>query len=107
MTNLLAGHPAEAHARLCFSKLGFYSVSLKDDLRRRGLWDDLAQELYRIALDAWREGKTPREMGGFATRELRAFLRSYGYVRHQGDWDGFIKPETAFSTISTGEKEED
>jgi hypothetical protein len=107
MANLLAGHPAEDHARLAFSKLRFYPVGLKDDLRERGLWDDLAQELYRIALDGWRSGRTPKEMGGMATREIRAFLKAYGYVRHQGDGDGFIKPETAFSRIGTGDKEDE
>lgn len=100
-SNLLAGHPAEDHARFCFSKLRFYPVGLKDDLRQRGLWDDLAQELYRIALDAWQAGKTPQEMGGMATRELRAFLRAYGYQRRG---DSFVQPETVLSGI--GEESE-
>ncbi|GEM_PF-4509262 len=116
MVNALEGHPAEDHARFCFSKLRFLSVTLKDDLRRRGLWEDLAQEIYRISLEGWRDGKTAREMGGIATRELRAFFRAYGYVRNQRDHavpfggrvDGLIKPERTLSTFGTyGDEPED
>lgn len=97
--NQLKGHPAEDLARLCFSKLRFYPVSLKDRLRRDGLWEDLAQELYRIALEGWRQGLTAREMGGMATREIRAFLKAYGFQRRQGkDGDGFVRSEEALST---------
>lgn len=80
---LLEGHPAEDLARLCFSKLRFLPISLKDSLRREGLWEDLSQDLYRTALEGWRQGKTAREMGGMATRELRAFLSAYGYRRYR------------------------
>jgi len=52
----LEGHPAEDLARLCFSKLRFLPVSLKDSLRREGLWEDLSQDLYRTALEGWRQG---------------------------------------------------
>ena len=90
----LKGHPAEDLARLCFSKLRFLSVSLKDKLRQEGLWEDLAQELYRIALEVWRQGLTAREMGGIATRELRSFMRAYGYRRYRG---GFVKEEILLS----------
>lgn len=96
----LKGHPAEDLARLCFSKLRFYSPSLKDRLRREGLWEDLAQELYRIALEGWRQGKTPREIGGMATREIRAFLQAYGYCRYR---EGFIKWDAPLSEVCTEE----
>ncbi len=92
----LKGHPAEDLARLCFSKLRFFPVSLKDRLRREGLWEDLAQELYRIALEGWRQGMTAREIGGMATREIRAFLKAYGYYRYR---EGFIKWDTPLAAV--------
>lgn len=94
---LLEGHPAEDLARLCFSKLRFLPVPLKDRLRQEGLWEDLAQELYRVALEGWRQGKTPRDIGGMATREVRAFLAAYGYRRYR---DGFVKRETLLSVCT-------
>lgn len=99
---LLKEHPAEDLARLCFSKLRFFPVTLKDRLRREGLWEDLAQELYRIALEGWRQGMTAQEIGGMATREIRAFLRAYGYQRYR---EGFVKQEILQATISAGEEE--
>lgn len=108
MRNALKGHPAEDLARFCFSKLRFLPATLKDDLRRRDLWEDLAQELYCIALEGWRQGKTAREMGGVATRELRAFLRAYGYIRHRQDHvEGYIKPERLQSTFGPEEDDPD
>ncbi len=90
----LEGHPAEDLARLCFSKLRFLSVSLKDSLRREGLWEDLSQDLYRTALEGWRQGLTAREIGGMATRELRAFLSNYSYQRYRQDHrEGHAKQE--------------
>lgn len=98
----LEGHPAEDLARLCFSKLRFYPSTLKNKLRQEGLWEDLTQELYRIALEGWRQGLTAREIGGMATREIRAFLKAYGYHRYR---DGFFKLEILQATISGGEEE--
>jgi hypothetical protein len=104
--NQLMGHPAEDLARLCFSKLRFYPVSLKDRLRREGLWEDLAQELYRIALEGWRQGRSPREIGGMATREIRDFLKAYGYYRYrESHREGFIRWDTPLSDVSTNEEQ--
>jgi hypothetical protein len=90
---LLEGHPAEDLVRICFSKLRFYPVTLKDQLRQEGLWEDLSQELYRIALEGWRQGMTPQQTASMATGELRAFLNAYGYCRYQHNGDGFAKRE--------------
>ncbi|MFW6125523.1 MAG: hypothetical protein ACOC58_00295 [Chloroflexota bacterium] len=96
----LDGHPAEDLARVCFSKLRFYRASLKTRLRREGLWEDLAQELYRIALEGWHQGMTAREIGGMATREIRAFLRAYGYQRYRlNHQEGYAKLDVPLSAI--------
>ena len=102
---MLKGHPAEDLARLCFSKLRFLSPSLKAALRREGLWEDLAQELYRVALEGWIQGRSAREMGGMAGREIRAFLRAYGFGRRQGrDGDLVSRAELPLSTIGDGQE---
>ena len=44
-------------------------------------------------------------MGGMATRELRAFLRAYGFGRRQGrNGDGFSRAELPLSTIGDGQE---
>lgn len=93
MVHQLEGHPAEDLAKFCFSKLRFYPATLKDRLRREGLWEDLTQELYLIALEGWRQGMTAEQMGSMAGRGLRTFLEAYGYHRYQRDGDGFAKRE--------------
>ena len=46
---------ANIYARMCLSRLRFVTCLLKDELRRDGLWDDLIQELYVTAFEAWRQ----------------------------------------------------
>ena len=98
---LLKGHPAEDIARLCFSKLRFLPAALKAQLRQQGLWEDLAQELYRISLEGWIRGMSPKEVGGIASGEIRAFLKAYGYRRCKANHHEFFsKPETSLADIS-------
>ena len=93
---LLKGHPAENIARLCFSKLRFLPAALKAQLRQQGLWEDLAQELYRIALEGWIRGMSPKEVGGIASGEIRAFLRAYGYRRYR---DSFFRSDESLPAV--------
>jgi len=93
---LLKGHPAENIARLCFSKLRFLPAALKAQLRQQGLWEDLAQEVYRIALEGWIRGMSPKEVGGHASTEIRAFLRAYGYRRYR---DSFFRSDESLPAV--------
>ena len=47
---------ADNHARWCFGRLRFISCLLKDSIRREGLWEDLIQDLYTTAFQAWKSG---------------------------------------------------
>jgi hypothetical protein len=87
---------ANNHARWCFSRLRFISCLLKDNLRREGLWDDLTQQLYATAYQAWQEEMTMGETGRYASRQIHAFLKSYGYKAYRNT---YIKLENAFSGV--------
>jgi len=67
--------PADRHAALAFHRLRFLSILLKEELAREGLWDDLIQEVYTAALEAWKQWSTAwrtwqagRRGGGFSRR---------------------------------------
>lgn len=104
---IMLGHPAEEHVRHAVAVIRFLSVPIKDSLRHQGLWEDLIQELYRIALETWHEGKAPKDVDHRLHRELRTFFRAYGYVRYQkGGVDGLVKCEATFTAVCTRHGEE-
>ncbi len=88
---------ANPTARLCFSKLRFVPTLLKDRLKQEGLWDDLMQEIYLVAWEAWQKGLSKREVHQLTNKRVHAFLKACGYrvYRH-----GYYKPETPVSFIS-------
>ena len=87
---------ANNHARWCFSRLRFISCLLKDSLRREGIWDDLTQQLYATAYQAWQQEMTIGETRRYASRQIHAFLKSYGYKAYR---NSYIKLENAFSGV--------
>jgi len=70
---------ADQAARMCFSKFRFLPALLKEQLQREGLWDDLVQETYLTAWEAWRKGLSDRETYQLMGRRIYAFLKGYGY----------------------------
>ena len=53
--------PANDAGKMCFSRLRFLPTRLKEELRQDGLWDDLLQETYATAWEAWQQGLSERE----------------------------------------------
>ena len=74
--------PADRHAALAFQRLKFLPTLLKEQLAREGLWEDLVQEVYTAALEAWQEGMDDRKTFCHAARRLYQFLKAYGYCRN-------------------------
>jgi len=74
---------AEHERRMCFSKFRYLPTWLKEELGRDGLWDDLVQETYATAWEAWQRGLSERETYQLMGRRTYAFLRAYGYRVHR------------------------
>ena len=53
---------------------------IRDDLKKRGLYEDLIQEVYLIALEGKSLG-SDKEIFRFLSKRLYRFLRNYGYRR--------------------------
>ncbi len=87
---------ANLHVRLCLSQLRFKGCLLKNELRRDGLWDDLIQEIYATAWEAWQKRMNEQETRRFASRRIYAFLKAYGYRTYRG---AYIKPEKPFAVV--------
>jgi len=87
---------ANLHARLCLSQLRFKGCLLKNELRRDGLWDDLIQEIYATAWEAWQKRMNEQETHRFAGRRIYAFLKACGYRTYRG---AYIKPEKPFAVV--------
>jgi len=92
--------PADSAARLCFSRVRFLPAWLKEQLRHQGIWEDLVQETYCTAWEAWRKGLSELETDRFMARRVYAFLRDYGYrvYRHR-----YYKLDKALSHIALDE----
>ncbi len=75
---------------MCFWKLRFVPIGVRAQLKAEGLWQDLRQELYLLALEAWSQEMTPMEVFRHAQRGIRAFLKSYGYRPYRY---GYVKLE--------------
>ncbi|MBM3157325.1 MAG: hypothetical protein FJ004_08595 [Chloroflexi bacterium] len=92
--------PADSAARLCFSRVRFLPAWLKEQLRRQGIWEDLVQETYCTAWEAWSKGLSELETDSFMARRVYAFLRDYGYrvCRHR-----YYKLDKALSYIALDE----
>ena len=91
------GPAANNVARICFAKFRFIPTCVKEELRRSGLWDDLIQETYLTAWEAWQNELSISEVRRLIDRRIRAFFRAYGYRRY---WHGYYKLDRAFSAIA-------
>ncbi len=96
--------PAEQTARMCFSKFRFLPARIKEQLQREGLWDDLVQETYLTAWEAWQKGLSNRETYRLMGRRVYAFLKGYGY---QVYGHHYYRVERPLSAIAQDQKQED
>jgi len=87
---------ANPYARMCLSQLRFKGCLLKNELRRDGLWDDLIQEIYATAWEAWQKRMNEQETRRFVGRRIYAFLKACGYRGYRG---AYIKPEKPFAVV--------
>ena len=85
-----------------------YFPSMMDIIVDRGLWKDLQQTMYLIALEAVDAGyvlpDNIKDVSNLFYRELYAFLLSYGFVKRE---NGFISLEVFFDDIMNINKEGD
>lgn len=57
---------------------------MKQDLRERGVWEDLSQEIYMSAWESHKEGRNIRDTSNAAQRALHHFLSGLGIKRKRG-----------------------
>jgi hypothetical protein len=88
--------PANHHAALCISRVRWLSQSVRYLLRKEGIWEDLIQELYATAFEAWQSGLDDIETRRFAGRRLYAFLKAYGFCVYRR---GYFKRERPFASV--------
>ena len=80
------------------ASLGFLALkksmprALQEHIGSRGLWEDLVQEVYVLALEAPDPDDDNREIFRYISRGLYRWLRNYGYRRPKGassyiQWD--------------------
>lgn len=78
--------PADNLASACFWTLRFMPERIRRRLHKSGLWEDLVQEIYLTAWQAYREEldrtQTLRLMG----KRIRGFLKAYGYRLYRSSY---------------------
>ena len=88
--------PADHHAAVCISRVRFIGVTMRNLLRKEGIWEDLLQELYATAFEAWKLGMDEAETRRYAQRSIYAFLKAYGFRAY---CRSYVKPEKPFSSV--------
>ncbi len=74
--------PANHHAAACLSKIQFIPWRVKEVLRNKGQWEDLIQELYAAAWEAYTQGLEISETFKLGDRRLGEFMRAYGFSKY-------------------------
>lgn len=72
-------------AGLCFRSIKFRLINalLGHRLRREGIWEDLIQEIYTAAWEAFQQEMNGKEALRLTGRRVDAFLKAYGF-NHNG-----------------------
>ncbi|GAI03130.1 unnamed protein product, partial [marine sediment metagenome] len=88
--------PANHHAAVCIARVRWLSPEMRRLLRKEGIWEDLIQQLYTAAFEAWQSGLDDLETRRFASRRLYAFFKAYGFrlTRH-----GYFKREKPLESV--------
>ena len=72
----------EQYCRLSLFQIRRLPVSCRILLQKMGLYQDMVQEAYVLALEASKKGlAVPKEASNYAQRGLYRFLKNYGFVR--------------------------
>lgn len=87
---------ADNHVKWSFSRLRYMSSILKDKLRKDGIWEDFSQQLYTAGYVAWQQNMDIAETRRYASRQIHAFMKSYGYKSYR---NSYIKMENPFAGI--------
>lgn len=100
--------PVDRMAGVCFksTKLRFVNALLGDRLRQEGIGEDLIQEVYASAWQAWREGMTEIEALRLTGRRVDAFLKAYGF-KHDGGRREVFLPQDYWGELKATEVEDD
>ena len=88
--------PADDLAGACFSTLRFMPERIRWQLHKAGLWEDLVQEIYLTAWQAYREGLDRHEASRLMGRKIYAFLKAYGYRPYR---KSCIRMEVSFGEV--------
>lgn len=91
--------PANEHAKWAFGRIRFLSYLLREDMRKNDLWEDFIQSLYTCAFNAWQQKMGIQETRRYASRQMRAFLKQYGYKAYR---NSYVRMEACFSAVYTG-----
>jgi hypothetical protein len=91
--------PVNHHAALCMSRIRWLSLQMRIILKKEGIWEDLMQELYSAAFDAWKSGMDDAETRSFAQKRIYSFLKAYGFRLQCGH---YLKPEKALDSVYEG-----
>jgi len=94
--------PANHHAKLCMSRIRWLSPTLRETLKKGGLWEDLTQEMYAAGFSAWQQGLDNVETRKYAARCLYAFLKAYGFRRYRRGYWKFEKALFSLYNLDTG-----
>jgi len=73
-------------AGVCFRSIKFRIITamLGDKLRHEGIWEDLIQEVYTAAWEAWQQEMSREDALRLTGRRINAFLKSYGFFHNGG-----------------------
>ncbi len=88
---------ADHHVAICLSRLRWVSPEMKRLLQKESLWEDLIQELYATAFEAWKSGIDDIETRRFAQRRIYAFLRACGF--RKGYLQRWTRSEKSFAAV--------
>jgi hypothetical protein len=87
---------ADNHVKWCFSRLRFMSSIVKDKLKKDSIWEDFLQELYATGYIAWQQKMDMAETRRYASRQIHAFFKEYGYKAYRNT---YIKMDQSFSAV--------
>ena len=71
----------DERSRIAWHQVKRLGVLMKDDLRDRGLWEDLSQTIYMSAWESHQANRSVRDTSNAAQRALHHFLSQFGIKR--------------------------
>ena len=95
-------------AGLCFRSIKFRLINalLGGRLRREGIWEDLTQEIYTAAWEAFQQEMNGKEALRLTGRRVDAFLKAYGFNHNGGRREEFL-PQEDWEGLAANQVQED